>query len=720
MKHGNVSPDSHKSILIKRPVQTPCAGAKQCKSNRHIYVAGALLVLSMCLQALCLLPELESSSANAAQVGVDARKHKKKKKKTGADKVNKGPSKPEPQISTATLVLRTDMDCRITIDGEYRAELYDQRTTEVGLKPGEHFVEATSLNGLYKWTATVQAAEQNRLPVNIQLRKRKAEAEETARIIEEESKKKAEAEAKTKREALDSLLRKGDDLYKAREFKGAIEAYKEALTIDANNDQAVGYIAYSYNKLHDNEQARKWMKRRVEIPGQSPSRNAQVLTDITLLYWDETHMDIAARLASGQKDIKPDVLSTTKKLLSEGIDTALKAIAIAPRSAKAFNLLNLLYRDSAVIEAGAAVKTDLIAKADAALRKSMQFFETIPEQHSDDLWVVPTLSAISGADVGQYVHFGAVTKKSSADIFKLVRDGSVVIEVVVGRDGKVRLPRTVAGKDKLGDVALGTARQLEFEPSTFEGHSVQVIRTIPPTKSTLSAVTLPAATVTEQSKREAAKYHKKGLEAFRERKYEAAADAQAQATKLDPYNALYYRNLGESLWYLARVDESANAYNEAIGLEANNAEGHAGLGLAYGALKKYDDALKECQYALRLDGNNFKAHEGMWSYYDQVLKDNNKALGEAERLVQINPNSSRARHHLGATYSKLGRYQDCINTFKEAIRLQPDFYSFYTWIVGSYLKMGKRDEAIKAADSLQKVSPVWAKKLHDQINQFDK
>ena len=66
-------------------------------------------------------------------------------------------------------------------------------------------------------------------------------------------------------------VKKGDDLYKAGKFKEAIEAYKEALTHDPNNDQAIGYIAYSYNRLGESDQARQWMKRRVEIPGQTPS-----------------------------------------------------------------------------------------------------------------------------------------------------------------------------------------------------------------------------------------------------------------------------------------------------------------------------------------------------------------------------------------------------------------------------------------------------------------
>jgi len=277
---------------------------------------------------------------------------------------------------------------------------------------------------------------------------------------------------------IDELLKKGDDLYKANKFKEAIEVYKEALGLDPNNDQAVAYTAYSYNKLRDSEQARQWMKRRVEIPGQTASRKAQILTDITLLYWDEAHMDIASRLAAGSKNVKAEDAALAKKLLAAGIESGQKAVAIAPRSVKGFNLLNLLYRASAATEPDATTRTDLIKKADDALRKSVEIFEANPQQPSADLWVVPTLSAINGTDLGQAVHFGSATKTTSPDSLKAAKEGAAVVEVVVGRDGKVRLPRVLAGAGKLGDAAIGAARQWEFEPSTFEGHAVQVIENI--------------------------------------------------------------------------------------------------------------------------------------------------------------------------------------------------------------------------------------------------
>src|SRR5258705_937831 len=80
------------------------------------------------------------------------------------------------------------------------------------------------------------------------------------------------------------------------------------------------------------------MTRRVEIPGQTASKKAQVLTDITLLYWDEAHMDIASRLAAGSKNGKPEDVASAKKMLTAGIESGQKTVALAPRSLKGVKL----------------------------------------------------------------------------------------------------------------------------------------------------------------------------------------------------------------------------------------------------------------------------------------------------------------------------------------------------------------------------------------------
>lgn len=271
----------------------------------------------------------------------------------------------------------------------------------------------------------------------------------------------------------DESLKKGDDLYKAGKYQDAIAAYKETLGRDPNNDQAIGNTAFAYHHLGDEANALQWMKRRVEIPGQSPSKKAQTLTDITIICWQTAHFAIASRLASGSSPQD----SAAAKLISEGIDSAQKAVAIAPKFVRAFNGLNLLYRASAAAESDAGKQKEWLGKADEALRQSILLFEAGKQQQADFL-AIPTISVILGADKGAGVQLGQATKSPTPGVLKDSKGGALAVEVFVGLDGKIRQQRVIAGEGKPAEAALAAVKQWEFGPSTFEGHPVQVIKTI--------------------------------------------------------------------------------------------------------------------------------------------------------------------------------------------------------------------------------------------------
>jgi tetratricopeptide (TPR) repeat protein len=273
------------------------------------------------------------------------------------------------------------------------------------------------------------------------------------------------------------LVKQGDYLYQQGKFREAVEYYKMAVEREPYNDHALGYIGYAYHKLNDKPNARTWMKRRADAPALSPSIRAQVLTDVTLLYWDDADAEIQSRLAnSSDNKLKPGEVDSVRKLVAEGIDNAQKVVAIAPRSIKAFNLLNLLYRANASLDPSS--RGDLV-KADEALRRALSIVQSNPQgQPATDIFAVPTVSIAPGVDPGSAIKLGNVTTKAQLDSVDEVIQGSAVIEVFVGPDGLVKLTRLVKGEGKLGQAASAAARKYQFEPSTFEGQPIQVVRVI--------------------------------------------------------------------------------------------------------------------------------------------------------------------------------------------------------------------------------------------------
>jgi len=78
---------------------------------------------------------------------------------------------PEPPPSTGTLLLRTDVDCTVSIDGEEVAQLKagEAKKAEVGL--GEHLVEAVSGDVNNKWEKTISVESSAQKVVTIELPK---------------------------------------------------------------------------------------------------------------------------------------------------------------------------------------------------------------------------------------------------------------------------------------------------------------------------------------------------------------------------------------------------------------------------------------------------------------------------------------------------------------------------------------------------------------------
>ena len=274
----------------------------------------------------------------------------------------------------------------------------------------------------------------------------------------------------------EAAIKKGDDLFKAGKYQDAIQAYKEALDRDPNNDHVMEYTVLSYNRMGDREQARSWMKRRLDIPGQTPSIKARVLTDLALLYWDEARADFL-RSSAGAEKAKAEDVAKIQKLVADGTDSAQKAVAIAPKSAKAFNLLNLLNRVQAELEQDGSKQKDSIARADEALRHSIEFYEaSVQQQQAHDMFSVPTVSVPAGQGA-EGLKLGQAKKLGLGNV-RGTGGSTVAVEVLVGVDGKVLYPRVVSAPAKTGDAAIAAAKQWEFEPSTFEGHAVQVIEMI--------------------------------------------------------------------------------------------------------------------------------------------------------------------------------------------------------------------------------------------------
>ncbi len=121
-----------------------------------------------------------------------------------------------------------------------------------------------------------------------------------------------------------------------------------------------------------------------------------------------------------------------------------------------------------------------------------------------------------------------------------------------------------------------------------------------------------------------------------------------------------------------------------------------------GSSKSPKDSIKKAmelnKKAMALDDSLPNAHSQLGLLYT-MTRQHDKGVAEAERGVELNPNSSTANDLLGMTLSYAGRHEEAIPVFKKAIRLAPFAPAkFYYHLGVAYLHTGQCDKAISACE----------------------
>ena len=150
--------------------------------------------------------------------------------------------------------------------------------------------------------------------------------------------------------------------------------------------------------------------------------------------------------------------------------------------------------------------------------------------------------------------------------------------------------------------------------------------------------------------------------------------------------------------------KAAQMLEKAIQLDPNYADAYAELGANYwmgwaSQWSKYDStasdrAIKLEQQALALDDGNARAHAMLGRLY-LYPRQFEKAVAEAERSIELAPNSAFNNWFLSATLSRSGRPAESIRFAEKAARLDPRNRDVYAFDIGiAYVVMGRYEEAI--------------------------
>jgi TolB-like protein/class 3 adenylate cyclase/Tfp pilus assembly protein PilF len=170
-----------------------------------------------------------------------------------------------------------------------------------------------------------------------------------------------------------------------------------------------------------------------------------------------------------------------------------------------------------------------------------------------------------------------------------------------------------------------------------------------------------------------------------------------------------YLKATEGMWHILQstkegVLRAQQLAEEAISLDPNYAYAYMTLGFAHGVSvwlgisPSPAESMKRCielmQKAVALNDSSGEAHAGL-GYWHVLARQYDKAVAEGERGMALEPNSAGVLHNYASILTYVGRREEAIPLFREALRLNPRPPNAYYRQFGIALRdSGQYDEAI--------------------------
>jgi len=193
-----------------------------------------------------------------------------------------------------------------------------------------------------------------------------------------------------------------------------------------------------------------------------------------------------------------------------------------------------------------------------------------------------------------------------------------------------------------------------------------------------------------------------------------ALKASRQAARLRPEWAQTFVNIGASSFALGQFKDAAEAYRQAAKLDTDNADIQYALGLSLNKLGKTDEEILAYRRALYIKPDHSGVIEQLGlAYFKQ--KRYAESLASFEQLKTYKPDA-RTYNYLGENYFELGKTEESIDAFNNAVSYNSNFDRARFNLGRAYLKLGDRDSANVQYEILLSTKSDWADRLYVLLN----
>lgn len=203
-------------------------------------------------------------------------------------------------------------------------------------------------------------------------------------------------------------------------------------------------------------------------------------------------------------------------------------------------------------------------------------------------------------------------------------------------------------------------------------------------------------------------YNFRGEAKYRLKKYDEALEDYTEAIRIDITNQYAYYNRGFlNAAILKKYEESIIDFDAAIKLDPKFTNAYLFRGNSYYYLGSYDKAITDYNNAISLDPKLAAAYikRGESKYFAALY---DEAINDFDTGISLTPNGN-VYNYRGAAKNKIGKFQEAILDFNEAIGLNATTAGAYRNRAYSNLKLGKNDAAMQDITTAISLDPKDAR-----------
>ncbi len=195
----------------------------------------------------------------------------------------------------------------------------------------------------------------------------------------------------------------------------------------------------------------------------------------------------------------------------------------------------------------------------------------------------------------------------------------------------------------------------------------------------------------------------------------ALLEKYKEAVRVNPQDGMGHYNLGEVYIDLSRFSEALPSLKEAIRINPKHRSAYYQFGVALIEMGRDEDALEPLDTSLQLDPKSQATRKRLAEAHTNISvllgkrKQFKESMHHIQEAIRVVPDYGPAHLSMGICFSDLGRYEEALKKFKDALQLDKNLAVDANYNFGIvYSKLGSPEKAIKHYLEEIKVNPKSA------------